>query len=67
MTSFDDMSRDELVKYAKEITASANHQANHPPFSNCPFCYGKNVVPSIKCQVKGELIDEWHKDVTPHY
>ena len=64
MNDLDDMSRDELLKYAKEITNSTYHQANHPPFRNCPFCYGTTVVPSIKCEVKGNLLEEWHKDVT---
>ena len=64
MNHLDNMSRDELLKYAKDITASADRQANHPPVSKCPFCYGTTQVPSIKCQVKGDLISEWHKDVT---
>lgn len=61
---FDDMSRDELLKYAKEITASADRQANHPPIRNCPFCYGTTVVPAIKCEVNENLISRWHEDVT---
>ena len=64
MTDLDEMSRDELLKYAKEITHSTYFQANHPPIRNCPFCYGTTVVPSIKCEVKGDLLEEWNKDVT---
>ena len=64
MDALDNMSRDELLKYAKEIRAAADRQANDPPVSPCPFCYGTTQVPTIKCQVKRNLVSDWHEDVT---
>ena len=64
MKSLDDCSRDELLKICKEMQRSGIDMSNHPPTGRCPFCYGSTVVPSLKCEVKGQLIDEWHKDVT---
>ena len=62
--SLDDCSRDELLKICKQMQETGLNMSNHPPTSQCPFCYGSTVVPSLKGQVKGHLITEWHKDVT---
>jgi hypothetical protein len=62
--SFEDFSRDELLKICKEMQNVGINMSNHPPTARCPFCYGTTVVPSLKGLVKGHLIVEWHKDVT---
>lgn len=62
--NIDDCSRDELLKYCKEMQTSMLSVLNNPPVSPCPFCYGSSVVSKMKCQMKDNLISEWHKSIT---
>ena len=64
MVKFEDMSRDELIKWASGAQKEITNMANSPAMTPCPFCRELGYVPYIKYAVKESLIGQWNTNVT---
>lgn len=64
MGKFEDMSRDELVRYAKQAEKDFLAVGSRMHGATCPFCYGERFVGALKYQVRESVVAAWHKELT---